>query len=64
MYRDGTEIRLGRYCGVSAPGPVESVIGALGVKLFLKTDAKGVYSGFKARYTFADSKNMFGGKYS
>ena len=61
MYQDGTETRLGRYCGVSAPGPVESVRGAHGVKLFLKTDSKGVYSGFKARYTFETAKSIFGG---
>lgn len=62
-YKDGTENRLGRYCGVTAPGPVESFRGAVGVKLFFRTNEKGVYSGFKARYSFETAKSIFGGKF-
>lgn len=62
MYRDGTEVRLGRYCGFTAPGPVESNRGAIGIKLFFRANEKGVYSGFKARYSFETAKPVFGGK--
>uniref|UniRef100_A0ABD2XAN2 CUB domain-containing protein n=3 Tax=Trichogramma kaykai TaxID=54128 RepID=A0ABD2XAN2_9HYME len=60
MYRDNTEKMIGRYCGMTAPGPVESTLGALGVKVILHTDSDLVYSGFKARYVFENAKSIFG----
>ncbi|GLH08018.1 Cubilin homolog [Gryllus bimaculatus] len=60
MYRDGTEKLIGRYCGTTAPGPVESNRGAIGVKILLHSDQEGVFSGFKARYTFEIAKSIFG----
>lgn len=60
MYRDGTEKSVGRYCGMTAPGPIESNRGAMGLKLVLHADSVGVYSGFKARYTFETAKSIFG----
>ncbi|XP_032681365.1 cubilin isoform X3 [Odontomachus brunneus] len=60
MYRDSTEKLIGRYCGTTAPGPVESNLGALGLKVILHTDSELVYSGFKARYTFEVAKPIFG----
>ncbi|XP_043580060.1 cubilin isoform X1 [Bombus pyrosoma] len=59
-YRDNTEKLIGRYCGSTAPGPVESNLGALGLKVILHSDSELVYSGFKARYTFAVAKPIFG----
>lgn len=61
MYRDNTEKLIGRYCGTTAPGPVESNLGALGLKVILHSDSELVYSGFKARYTFEVAKPIFGG---
>ncbi|XP_026672046.1 bone morphogenetic protein 1 isoform X2 [Ceratina calcarata] len=60
MYRDDTEKLIGRYCGGTAPGPVESNLGALGLKVILRSDSELVYSGFKARYTFEVAKPIFG----
>ncbi|XP_046831022.1 bone morphogenetic protein 1 isoform X2 [Vespa crabro] len=60
MYRDNTEKLIGRYCGMTAPGPVESTLGALGLKVILHSDSELVYSGFKARYTFEVAKPIFG----
>ncbi|XP_076374549.1 CUB domain-containing protein 2 isoform X4 [Megalopta genalis] len=60
MYRDNTEKLIGRYCGSTAPGPVESNLGALGLKVILHSDSELVYSGFKARYTFEVAKPIFG----
>ena len=62
MYRDGTEKLIGRYCGMTAPGPIESNVGASGVKILLHSDHEGVFSGFKARYTFEVAKSIFGGQ--
>lgn len=61
VYRDDTEKLIGRYCGVTAPGPVESNLGARGLKVILHSDSELVYSGFKARYTFEIAKPIFGG---
>lgn len=61
MYRDDTENLIGRYCGTTAPGPVESTLGARGIKAILHTDSDLVYSGFKARYIFENAKSVFGG---
>ncbi|XP_072386256.1 tolloid-like protein 1 isoform X2 [Diabrotica undecimpunctata] len=60
VYRDGTETKIGRYCQMSAPGPIESPRGATGLKLVLHSDSEGVYSGFKARYSFETAKSIFG----
>ncbi|XP_028523985.1 tolloid-like protein 1 isoform X3 [Apis cerana] len=60
MYRDNTEKLIGRYCGNTAPGPVESNLGALGLRVILHSDSELVYSGFKARYTFEVAKPIFG----
>jgi len=42
MYRDGTDRFLGRYCGYTAPGPVESPRGATGIRVVLHTDQENV----------------------
>jgi hypothetical protein len=63
-YKDGTEKLVGRYCGMTAPGPIESNRGATGVKIILHSDQEGVFSGFKARYTFESVKSIFGGNNS
>lgn len=60
-YKDGTEKLVGRYCGMTAPGPIESNRGASGVKIILHSDQEGVFSGFKAHYTFESVKSIFGG---
>ncbi|XP_063244265.1 cubilin [Bacillus rossius redtenbacheri] len=60
VYRDGTEKLIGRYCGQTAPGPVKSNRPAFGLKVILHSDQEGVFSGFKARYTFEDAKSVFG----
>ena len=62
-YKDGTEKLVGRYCGMTAPGPIESNRGATGLKITLHSDQEGVLSGFKARYTFESVKSIFGGNY-
>lgn len=61
MYRDGTEKLIGRYCGMTAPGPLDSTRGAVGIKILLHSDQEGVYSGFKARYSFEVAKSIYGG---
>ncbi|XP_020283606.1 bone morphogenetic protein 1 isoform X2 [Pseudomyrmex gracilis] len=60
FYEDKTEKLVGRYCGGTAPGPIESNLGADGLKVILHSDSKLVYSGFKARYTFEVAKPIFG----
>ncbi|XP_050436829.1 cubilin-like [Adelges cooleyi] len=60
IYKDNTEKIVGRYCGMTAPGPLESNRGALGLKVLLHTNSQGVYSGFKARYFFDVAKPIFG----
>jgi hypothetical protein len=62
IYKDGTEKIVGRYCGMTAPGPLESNRGAIGLKVLLHTNSEGVSSGFKARYFFDEAKAIFGGK--
>ncbi|XP_036225350.2 uncharacterized protein [Bactrocera oleae] len=52
VYRDNNDRFLGRYCGLTAPGPVESPRGAVGLRITLHTDQENVASGFKARYFF------------
>ncbi|XP_065095868.1 uncharacterized protein LOC135717643 isoform X4 [Ochlerotatus camptorhynchus] len=60
LYRDGTDRFLGRYCSLTAPGPVESPRGAVGIRVVLHTDQENVASGFKARYIFETAKSVFG----
>ncbi|KAL1123173.1 hypothetical protein AAG570_002260, partial [Ranatra chinensis] len=60
LYRDGTEKLIGRYCSATAPGPLDSNRGAVGLKVLLHTDRDGVFSGFKARYSFEVAKSIFG----
>jgi hypothetical protein len=60
LFRDGTDRFLGRYCGFTAPGPVESPRGAVGIRVVLHTDQENVASGFKARYVFEVAKSVFG----
>lgn len=60
IFRDGSDRFLGRYCGFTAPGPVESPRGAVGIRIVLHTDQENVASGFKARYIFEVAKSVFG----
>ncbi len=61
LYRDDSEELVGRYCAMSAPGPVVSLRGlAVGLKVFLHTNEKDVYSGFFGRYMFFHEKSVFG----
>lgn len=60
LFRGGSERFLGRYCGVTAPGPVESPSGAIGVRIHLHTDDENVSSGFKGRYVFEVAKSVTG----
>lgn len=60
VYRDGTEKIVGRYCSMTAPGPIESNRAAMGLKIILHADSEGVYSGFRARYNFETAKSIFG----
>ncbi|XP_055908933.1 uncharacterized protein LOC129943472 isoform X2 [Eupeodes corollae] len=60
IYRDNNDRFLGRYCGLTAPGPVESPRGAVGLRITLHTDQENVASGFKARYFFETAKSEVG----
>lgn len=61
IYQDSSEELVGRYCASSAPGPVVSLKEvAVGLKVFLRTDSKDVYSGFMGRYMFFKEKSVFG----
>ncbi|QQP50915.1 Uncharacterized protein FKW44_012076, partial [Caligus rogercresseyi] len=61
LYRDKTEELVGRYCASSSPGPVVSLREvAVGLKVFLLTDEKDVFSGFMGRYLFFKEKSIFG----
>ena len=62
IYQDRSEELVGRYCANSAPGPVVSLRKiAVGLKVYLHTDEKDVYSGFMGRYMFFEEKSEFGG---
>ncbi|KAJ6637891.1 Cubilin [Pseudolycoriella hygida] len=56
IFRDGSERFLGRYCGLTAPGPVESPRGAVGIRILLHTDQESVAT----RYIFEVAKSVFG----
>lgn len=60
LFRDGGDRYLGRYCGVTAPGPLESPRGASGIRIQMHTDSENVASGFKGRYIFEVAKSHFG----
>lgn len=60
VFPRGREVLLGRYCGDSVPGPVESSPGTIGLKVILRTDEEGVYNGFKARYIFSKKGSVYG----
>lgn len=60
LFRDGNDRFIGRYCGNTAPGPVESPRGATGIRIHLHTDAENVSSGFKGRYVFEVAKSVTG----
>lgn len=60
IFREGPDRFLGRYCGFTAPGPVESPRGATGLRVLLHTNHEHVASGFKARYIFETAKSVFG----
>ena len=63
IYQDRSEELVGRYCANSAPGPVVSLRKiAVGLKVYLHTDGKDVYSGFMGRYMFFEEKSEFGGE--
>ncbi|XP_055373850.1 tolloid-like protein 2 isoform X2 [Condylostylus longicornis] len=67
VYEDAADRFMGRYCSVTAPGPIESPKGATGLRIFLHTNSENVASGFKARYVFEAAKSEFGdcgGNYS
>lgn len=53
---------VGRYCHLTAPGPVESREEAEALKIIMRTDGEGVFSGFKARYSFFTATTLYGGK--
>jgi hypothetical protein len=54
---------VGRYCGLTAPGPIESKEKAVALKVIMWTDEEGVYSGFKARYTYFTADSPFGSEF-
>ena len=56
----GREIKYGRYCGATAPGPIYSDFGVNRMKIILSTDGTGVSSGFSASYSFVESTNRLG----
>lgn len=58
---DADDRLVGRYCGLTAPGPIESLEKASALKVILHTDEEGVSSGFKARYIYFTAKTIFGG---
>ena len=49
----------GRYCGEAIPGPVESERNSIGLRVVLRTDHEGVYSGFDADYLFKKKEPFF-----
>ena len=63
VWKDREDRLIGRYCGFTAPGPIESREGAQALKLIFHTDEEGVYSGFKARYIFFTAKSIYGGSH-
>lgn len=60
LFRDGNDRFIGRFCGTTAPGPMESPRGATGLRIHLHTDAENVSSGFKGRYVFEVAKSVTG----
>lgn len=60
LFRDQPDRFIGRYCGVTTPGPMESPRGATGMRLLMHTDTENASSGFKARYIFEVAKSFTG----
>lgn len=54
----------GRYCGQAAPGPIESEMEAVGLRVVLRTDTEHVHSGFQAIYQFKKKDMLFRGEHS
>lgn len=52
----------GRYCGQAAPGPIESEMEAVGLRVVLRTDTEHVHSGFQAIYQFKKKDMLFRGE--
>ncbi|RXG58731.1 Facilitated trehalose transporter Tret1 [Armadillidium vulgare] len=51
----------GRYCGQAIPGPVQNERNSIGLRVILRTDHEGVYSGFDANYLFKKKQPFFNG---
>ncbi|RXG74004.1 Neuropilin-2, partial [Armadillidium vulgare] len=49
----------GRYCGQAIPGPVQNERNSIGLRVILRTDHEGVYSGFDANYLFKKKQPFF-----
>lgn len=60
LFRDGVERFIGRYCGTTSPGPMETPSRATGIRILFRTDAENVSSGFKGRYVFEVAKSVTG----
>ena len=62
LYYDNSTDLIGRFCENSTPGPTESLHAARGLRVILHTDSQHVSSGFKAKYTYLNAKELFGGE--
>lgn len=60
IYPSGREYKYGRYCSLSAPGPIVSDVGVNLMKVILSTDSSGVASGFAAGYQFLPAMTSLG----
>lgn len=61
IHPDGKEVKFGRYCSKSAPGPIITEVGINRMKIILNTDDAGVASGFSATYNFIKAIRKIGG---
>ncbi len=61
IHSSGREIKYGKYCSATAPGPIISDFGVNRMKIVLNTDDTGVSSGFSASYNFINAISSFGG---
>ena len=61
IHPDGREVKFGRFCATSAPGPIITDVGVNSMKVILSTDDSGVASGFSASYSFIEGISAFGG---
>lgn len=60
IHSSGREIKFGKYCSVTTPGPIITDFGVNKMKIILNTDESGVSSGFSATYHFIDAISSFG----